>query len=327
MGVTTSPIDWYTARAAGILAYLILTVVVLLGLTLSGQLRLPLWPKFALTDVHRFGGLLVGVFVSIHVTTIALDSYTPFSLNQLLVPFSAHYRPLWTALGIVAAELLVAVAITNALRARIPYRWWRRIHILNFAVWGAATAHGIGSGTDTPSTWMTLIYVISVSSVLAALAWRLTRRRLTPSAVRSLASATGLLGIAAVLALVAALHTGATNRTAVKLPGAFAETFNGSLSQQAGAGGAMLSIIGRGSGARQVLVRIDLVSPDSRSITGTALQLKDTKTGSICSGTISAIGARGFAGTCTFTTGSARTVAATWELNAGHVTGNLTVTA
>ena len=89
----------------------------------------------------------------------------------------------------------------------------------------------------------------------------------------------------------------------------------------------MLSIIGRGSGARQVLVRIDVVSPDSRSITGTALQLKGTKTGSICSGTISAIGARGFAGTCTFTTGSARTVAATWELNAGHVTGNLTVTA
>lgn len=327
MGVTTSPVDWYAARAAGIVAYLILTVVVLVGLALSGQLRLPHWPKFALTDVHRFGGLLVGVFVSMHIATIALDSYTPFSLTQLLVPFSSHYRPLWTALGIVAAELLAALAVTNTMRAKVPYRWWRRIHILNFAVWGAATVHGIGAGTDTPSTWMTLVYVVSVSSVLAALAWRLSRRRLIPAAVRSLAGAAVLLGVAAVFTLVSTPHTRNANRTAVELPGTFAETFSGSLTQQTGAARALLSIVGHGTGARPVLVRIDLVTLDGHSITGAALQLKDTTTGSVCSGAIAAIGPSGFTGTCNFNTGAVRTVAATWELTSGHVTGNLTVTA
>ena len=111
MGVTTLPIDWYTARAAGIVAYLLLTAVVLVGLTLAGRLTVPGWPKFAVTDVHRFGGLLVGTFVSLHVLTIAMDNYTPFSLTELLVPFTAHYRPLWTGLGIVGAELLVALAM------------------------------------------------------------------------------------------------------------------------------------------------------------------------------------------------------------------------
>src|SRR5256714_13721435 len=69
--LTSSPVDWYAARAAGIVAYLLLSAVVVLGLTLSGRRRLPRWPRFALEDVHRFAGILTGTFVAIHVPTIA----------------------------------------------------------------------------------------------------------------------------------------------------------------------------------------------------------------------------------------------------------------
>ena len=56
---------------------------------------------------------------------------------------------MWTGLGIVAAELLLALAITNHYRnRRISYWFWRRAHYVNFAVWTAATLHGLGSGTD-----------------------------------------------------------------------------------------------------------------------------------------------------------------------------------
>jgi methionine sulfoxide reductase heme-binding subunit len=150
MGVTTAPIDWYAARAAGIVAYLLLTAVVLVGLTLAGRVQLPGWPKFAVTDVHRFGGLLVGVFLSVHVATVALDSYTRFSLTQLIVPLTSTYRPLWTALGIVGAELLVAIGIANALRRRIPYRYARcpaRIQ--------SACAVGYPGRGPPPRSWLT----------------------------------------------------------------------------------------------------------------------------------------------------------------------------
>ena len=40
MHLTSSPVDWYAARAAGIVAYLLLSAVVVLGLTLSGRRRL-----------------------------------------------------------------------------------------------------------------------------------------------------------------------------------------------------------------------------------------------------------------------------------------------
>jgi hypothetical protein len=42
-------------------------------------------------------------FVALHVVTIAIDKYVPFSVSSLVVPGLARYRPLWAAFGIVAA--------------------------------------------------------------------------------------------------------------------------------------------------------------------------------------------------------------------------------
>ena len=154
MHLTSSPVDWYAARAAGIVAYLLLTAVVLVGVGLAGKVTVPQLPRFAVTEVHRFGGLLVGAFVALHVATIAIDSFLPFSPAQLAVPFLATYRPFWTGLGIVAAELLIAAAISNRLRTRLPYRAWRRIHYVNFVIWAGATIHGIGAGTDLRAPWL-----------------------------------------------------------------------------------------------------------------------------------------------------------------------------
>src|SRR5206468_2316043 len=98
MHVTSNPAIWYAARASGIAAYVILSTVVSLGLTLGGKAQNTRWPRFSVEDIHRFGGLLVGSLITIHVATIAMDSYLPFSIGQLLVPFIATYRPIWTGL-------------------------------------------------------------------------------------------------------------------------------------------------------------------------------------------------------------------------------------
>ena len=167
--------DWYAARAGGMVAYVLLTAVVLVGLALSGKERLDGWPRFALEEVHRFGGALVGIFVSLHVLTLALDSQARLPLGAMIVPFASSYRPFWTGLGIVSAELLLALALANALRKRIGYRTWRRLHYLNFAVWIAATAHGIGTGTDTGVLSFTAVYVAAIAAVVALTARRVAR--------------------------------------------------------------------------------------------------------------------------------------------------------
>jgi methionine sulfoxide reductase heme-binding subunit len=164
--------DWYLARASGIVAFVLLTIAVVLGLTLSGRAKLRYWPRFAVEDVHRFAGLLTGTFVSLHVLTLFVDSYLPFSLTQLVVPGASTYRPLSTALGVVAAELLLALAITNRYRKRLSYRFWRRAHYLNFAVWALALGHGIAAGTDRGAPWALALYIGAAATVTGFITWR-----------------------------------------------------------------------------------------------------------------------------------------------------------
>src|SRR2546421_4789661 len=166
--------EWYLARASGIVAFVLLTIAVLLGLTLSGRAKLRDWPRFAVEDVHRFAGLLTGTFVSVHVLALFIDAYMPFSLTQLIVPGTSTYRALATVLGVVAAELLLALAITNRYRHRLSYRFWRRAHYLNFAVWGLALLHGIFAGTDRGAPWADALYGCSAATVAGLVAWRVS---------------------------------------------------------------------------------------------------------------------------------------------------------
>jgi sulfoxide reductase heme-binding subunit YedZ len=159
---------WYVARAGGILAYALLTSSIVLGLLLSGRARLSGWPRFALEDVHGFVGLLAGTVVLIHVGALLLDSYLPFSLTNLVVPGTAPYRPVSVAFGVVAAELLAALALTNHYRKELSHRFWRRAHYLNFPVWLLALVHGIAAGTDRGAPWALALY-IGTASVVAGL--------------------------------------------------------------------------------------------------------------------------------------------------------------
>jgi methionine sulfoxide reductase heme-binding subunit len=176
-----SLVEWYTARASGIVSFGLLTLAVLVGLTLSGRAKLPYWPRFAVEDVHRFLGLLTGTFVALHVGTLLIDAYMPFSLRQVLVPGASSYRPLATALGIVATELLVALAVTNHFRSRLSYRFWRRTHYLNFAVWGLALIHGIAAGSDRGAAWASFTYIAAAAAVGGMVTWRALNVR--PAAV------------------------------------------------------------------------------------------------------------------------------------------------
>jgi sulfoxide reductase heme-binding subunit YedZ len=181
--IVASATTWYAARAGGILAYLLLSASVAVGLLMSSRARLQRWPRFALEDVHGFLGILAGTFIVIHGSALLLDHVVPFSLGRLLVPGAASYRPLAVALGVVAAELLAALAVTNHYRKHLSHNLWRRLHMLNFAVWGLALVHGLTAGTDASTTWALLLYAGSAWLVLAllihriSLHWETTERR------------------------------------------------------------------------------------------------------------------------------------------------------
>ena len=163
---------WYTARAGGMLSFGLLTITVLLGVLLAGRKTLPGLPRFAVEDVHKFANVLTWTFIAIHGGALLLDNYFDFGLVQVLVPFTAPYRPVAVTAGVVGAELLAALAVTNWLKNRLPRSTWRRAHYLNFVVWLLALGHGIAAGTDTGSAWASALYLASVIAVVAATTWR-----------------------------------------------------------------------------------------------------------------------------------------------------------
>jgi len=165
---------WYAARSAGIVAYLLLSSSVVLGLLMSTRAKLG-WPRFAVEEVHRFIAKLTGVFIVIHGGALLLDQVVPFTLQQELIPFTSSYRPFGVGLGIVSAELLAAIAVTNMLRAQIPYRLWRRVHTLTIVVWLGTTVHLLLVGTDRADPWLLGLCASAVTAVGLALAPRLAR--------------------------------------------------------------------------------------------------------------------------------------------------------
>ncbi len=145
----------------------------LAGLTVKSK---PLGPRIkaaAATDLHRFLSLLGLGAVAVHGLTLMLDSTVRMPLAALLVPGLSPYRPLATGIGVLAAELMLLIYVSFSLRRRIGVRNWRRLHYLTFAVFGAATVHGLAAGTDR---WAFGLYLSSVAAVAGLTAWRVVTR-------------------------------------------------------------------------------------------------------------------------------------------------------
>lgn len=193
MGLWTA-ITWDVARAGGLTTYVLLTASVVVGLALSLQLQSPRWPRLINNALHNYLTLLGGIFLGVHILAVAVDPFTRFGLNELLLPFASHYRPMGMALGIVGLYLAVAIGLSTWLRPRIGYKLWRKLHVLTLAIYGFATIHGIMTGTDTRTWWALGMYGASVLLVGALVAIRFAtttepKARPEPSAVQRRAEA------------------------------------------------------------------------------------------------------------------------------------------
>src|SRR5438128_1799764 len=166
---------WYLTRGTGVVALLLLTVAVVLGILCSIRWRGERWPRFLVGGLHKNVTLVAVVFVVVHVVTTLLDGYAPVRLKDAVIPFVSSYRPIWLGLGAVACDLLLALVITSLFRARIGVRAWRAVHWLAYASWPVALVHGLGTGSDGRFGWLALTAFGSAAIVAIAVVMRVTR--------------------------------------------------------------------------------------------------------------------------------------------------------
>jgi methionine sulfoxide reductase heme-binding subunit len=170
--ITGSTALWYASRATGVVSLLLLSLVVLLGMLVNRQGRLPGLPSFAVTGLHRSLSLMSVLFVAVHVATAIIDPYVSIRLAAVVIPFVSAYEPFWLGLGAVALDLVAVLILTSLVRAYMSRRLWRGIHWLAYAAWPVAFAHSIGSSPDLRSGGLLLVAVGSALAVVAADLWR-----------------------------------------------------------------------------------------------------------------------------------------------------------
>jgi sulfoxide reductase heme-binding subunit YedZ len=170
--IASSTALWFLTRGTGVVALLLLTLVIVLGVMNVRRTQLKGVPRFVLELVHRNAALLAVAFLAIHILTAVLDPFAPISLVDAVVPFHSAYRPFWLGLGALASDLLLAVVITSLARRRLGYGAWRAVHWLAYASWPVAILHGLGTGTDPRARWMLALTGLCVAAVTAAVAIR-----------------------------------------------------------------------------------------------------------------------------------------------------------
>jgi len=172
-----SQLLWFLSRSSGVVAVVLLTASMVLGIATAGRAGGRLLPRAAVLRLHRNLALLTVVFVFAHVATAIADGYVDLSVIDSVWPFGSGFDPLWIGLGALATDLMVAMVVTSLLRDRMSPTLWRAIHLSAYGMWPIALLHGWGtSGGDSSRTWMVAVNLACIAVVVVAVGWRLLRR-------------------------------------------------------------------------------------------------------------------------------------------------------
>ncbi len=175
-----APLDhgwWLASRAAGIVALLLVTASVGLGLTMAGRVGRRPGLARKLVAIHEHTAVAGLIAIAVHGLTLLGDPWLRPGLAGIAVPFAGSYRPVYTGIGILAGYLAAALGLSFYVRRRIGTGLWRKLHRLTFGVWLLALVHTLGAGTDAGSPWLREFMIASGVPIAVLFGYRVLRRR------------------------------------------------------------------------------------------------------------------------------------------------------
>jgi sulfoxide reductase heme-binding subunit YedZ len=165
---------WYASRLLGFLAYGALSISVIYGLLLSSGLLDAIAHRAVSFTLHQDLSAIALGLTGLHGALLALDTFVPQTVRELVIPFAGPYRPEWVGAGQLAFYLMAIVYVSFYARRRIGQRGWRLLHYTTFFAFIGATAHGVMAGTDTSAAWAFWTYAAASVAVVFLLGYRVT---------------------------------------------------------------------------------------------------------------------------------------------------------
>lgn len=173
---------WITSRAAGVTAFLALSLDVAFGLLISTGISDRVIPRARIVEAHRFLSAVTLTLTAVHAGALLGDRFVRFDVLDVLVPFVSRYRPISVGLGLAAAYLVVVIHQSFAWRKRLGAKLWRSLHYASFGAYAAALLHGVSAGTDARA--LSGVYLASGSLIGFLVLYRVAMARRPPAPAR-----------------------------------------------------------------------------------------------------------------------------------------------
>ncbi len=159
---------WIVSRSSGIVAFVLVTISVFLGLTMAGRpVRRPGLNR-TLKALHEQTALAALIAIGVHGVGILADPWLQPGLTGVAIPFAIGLHRFWIGIGIVAAYLALVLGLSFYFRGRIGPGLWRQAHRATIAVYLLGLVHALGAGSDTGSPFF-LAWAIGSGAPIALL--------------------------------------------------------------------------------------------------------------------------------------------------------------
>jgi methionine sulfoxide reductase heme-binding subunit len=144
---------WLASRASGLVAFVLITISVGLGLAMAGKVMRRPGLSRKLLAIHEHTAVAGIVAIAVHGITLLGDPWLHPGVSGIAVPFTMGFRPLWSGLGIVGGYLAALLGLSFYFRKRIGARLWRKAHRATVVVYLLGLVHAFGAGTDASTVW------------------------------------------------------------------------------------------------------------------------------------------------------------------------------
>jgi sulfoxide reductase heme-binding subunit YedZ len=144
---------WLASRASGLLALVLVTISVGIGLAMAGKVMRRPGLSRKLLAIHEQTALAGLVAIAIHGITLLGDPWLNPGVAGVTVPFAMSFRTAFTGLGVIAGYLAVLLGLSFYARKRIGARLWRKAHRATVVVYALGLVHAFGAGTDASTVW------------------------------------------------------------------------------------------------------------------------------------------------------------------------------
>lgn len=144
---------WLAGRASGLVALVLVTISVGIGLAMAGKVMRRPGLSRRLLAVHEQTALAGLIAIAIHGITLLGDPWLHPGVVGVTVPFAMSFRTVFTGLGVIGGYLAVLLGLSFYARKRIGAKLWRKAHRATVLVYVLGLVHALGAGTDASAVW------------------------------------------------------------------------------------------------------------------------------------------------------------------------------